>query len=111
MSSLFFRRKNPNPMVRRGFVLLVFPKEKSEPYGEERICPPCFSEGKIQMRACTLCPYGEERICPPFLHKKMCTYPISRTYADKLHTLKCIIYFHNVRLLSHKKRAAKPDLR
>ena len=29
-SSLFFRRKNPNPVVRRGFVLLVFPKEKSK---------------------------------------------------------------------------------
>jgi len=29
-------------MVRRGFCLLVFAKQKSEPYGEERILPPCF---------------------------------------------------------------------
>jgi hypothetical protein len=33
-------------MVRRGFYLLVFPKEKSEPNGEERILPPYCSAEK-----------------------------------------------------------------
>ena len=37
----------------------------------------------------------------------MCTYLISWTYADKLHTLKCIIYFHNVQQHAHKKTSSK----
>ena len=42
-----------------------------------------------------------------FCIKKVCTYLISWTYADKLHTLKCIIYFHNVRQHAHKKTSNK----
>ena len=42
-----------------------------------------------------------------FCIKKVCTYLISWTYADKLHTLKCIIYFHNVRQQAHKKTSSK----
>ena len=37
----------------------------------------------------------------------MCTYLVSWTYADKLHTLKCIIYFHNVQQHAHKKTSSK----
>jgi len=33
-------------MVRRGFSLLVFAKQKSEPYGEERICLLVFAKQK-----------------------------------------------------------------
>ena len=42
-----------------------------------------------------------------FCIKKVCTYLISWTYADKLHTFKCIIYFHNVRQQAHKKTSSK----
>ena len=34
-------------------------------------------------------------------------YLISWTYADKLHTFKCMIYFHNVRQQAHKKTSDK----
>ena len=37
----------------------------------------------------------------------MCTYLISWTYADKLHTFNCMIYFHNVRQHAHKKTSSK----
>ena len=42
-----------------------------------------------------------------FCIKKVCTYLVSWTYADKLHTLKCNIYFHNVRQQEHKKTSSK----
>ena len=42
-----------------------------------------------------------------FCIKKVCTYLISWTYADKLHTLKCIISFHNVQQHAHKKTSSK----
>ena len=50
---------------------------------------------------------GAEDFSSFFFIKKVCTYPISWTYADKLHTFNYMIYFHNVQQQVHKKTSNK----
>ena len=61
----------------------------------------------LVLRSKIRAPWRGEDLASFFCIKKVCTYLISWTYADKLHTLKCIIYFHNVRQHAHKKTSSK----
>ena len=61
----------------------------------------------LVLRSKIRAPWRGEDLASFFCIKKMRRYHISWTYADKLHTFKCIIYFHNVRQLVHKKASNK----
>ena len=62
--------------------------------------PPCLRSNSSALA-------GAEELSLFFCIKKVCTYLISWTYADKLHTFHCMIYFHNVRQPVHKKTSNK----